>query len=233
VGSTGQTTQEARPAAPIRLNWEISNLEDIDRLRLMSLAPDGSENIQPVEYDLNNGVLPIELSPYCQTANNLLTCRQVPTTATEVGEYVFYLTVIPVGEPTGEDIVGSTATIPIKPPLPEIVEFSLNGQPVIENPKQVFVVNPARKILELQLTWTVQDVTQVELLPAPGVIEGNSIRYTTSAAPGSEMITLRVVNELGEEKTQTVVVEFALSKPLSQSDLLQLLRANAQALQPL
>jgi len=197
---------ERRPPGPIRLNWDISNVEDIAQLKLVSLAPDGSENTEPVFFDFRNGI-PFALQPYCQNQRNTLICTQVPTTATAVGNYVFHLTVIPTDGAGGEPIVASTATIPIKPPPPEILEFTLNGARVSDRPKQVFVINPARGSLDLQLRWQVRHANQVELLPAPGIVQTNTLTYTVSATPGSETITLRAVNELDEEVTQTVVVE--------------------------
>jgi hypothetical protein len=199
-------TPETRPFAPIRLNWEITNLADIAELKLFSLAPNGSENVPAETFDFRNGI-PTQLQPYCQALENQLICNQVPTTATEVDEYVFYLSVTPTDDTEAEEIIASTATIPIKPPSPKIMAFALDGEPVSERPKRVLVVNPARGSLDLQLNWEVQDATQVELLPAPGIVQGNALTYTVSAAPGSETITLRAINELEEEVTQTVVVE--------------------------
>ncbi|MEM8614519.1 MAG: hypothetical protein AAGF93_21085, partial [Cyanobacteria bacterium P01_H01_bin.105] len=40
-----------------------------------------------------------------------------------------------------------------------------------------------------------------------GKVIGNEIIYTLSAAPGAETITLRGVNELEEEVTQSVIIE--------------------------
>jgi len=214
-----------RPQAPIRLNWQISNYEDIGELKLVSLAPDGSENVAPETFDFTEG-LPFPLQGLCDVANNQLTCRDLPTGATEVGDYVFYLTVVPKDGPLEEDIVKSTATIPIKPPAPEIVSFTLNGRSVQEYPKQVFVVNPARGSLDVILNWEVNHASQVELLPAPGMVQGNSINYTLSAASGSEMVTLRAVNELEEEVTQSIVIEkvgYDPAQPPSPA------RANAEA----
>lgn len=204
--SSTTESPEPRPLAPIKLNWEVSNLADISELKLVSLAPDGSENVPAETFDFSNGI-PALLLPYCQGIDNQLICTEVPTTATDVGEYVFYLSVVPTDNATTEDIVASTATIPIKPPTPKILNFTLNGESISDRPKRVLVVNPARVALDLKLAWEVEDATQVELLPAPGVVQGDTLTYTVSAAPGSETITLRAVNELEEEVTQTVVVE--------------------------
>jgi len=219
-------TNTQRPPGPIRLNWEVSNLKDIQELRLVSLAPDGTENSTPLNFvfkeadaedqgataenDIfSKSLIPADLSPYCfgDLALNKLVCNAVPTLATEVGEYVFYLTVIPRGEPPEEPIVKETSVIPILPPAPEIDLFAVNGQSAKSKPKHVFVVNPARGSLDIALSWQVRNATKLELLPAPGEIEGSTLNYTLSAAPGAETLTLRAVNELDEEVTRTVVIE--------------------------
>ena len=145
-------------------------------------------------------------------------CERVLTSATEVGEYVFYLTVIPKRDQGQGEIVESTATIPIKPPLPEIVSFALNGEEGDQRPKHVFTVNPARGSLDVVLTWQVENATEVELMPAPGIIKGNSLTYSISVTPGSETVTLRAVNELDEEVTRSIVIEkvgFDPAQPVS------------------
>ncbi len=220
-----------RPLAPIRLNWEITNFEDIESLRLVSLAPDGSENIFPETFDFTDGV-PDRLQRFCQATDNILNCNQVITTASQVGEYVFYLIVTPRRHPEAAEIVESTATIPIKPPLPEIVSFALNGEEGQQRPKHVFVVNPARGSLDVALTWEVKNATQVELMPAPGVIQGSSITYTVSATPGAEIITLRAINELEEAVTQSIVVEKVGFDPAQPVDPAAAANAEAEGVLP-
>lgn len=204
-----QGNGDRRPIGPIRLNWDIANvktIEDVAELKLSSLAPDGSENTEPVVFDFNAG-MPAALAPYCLLQESVLSCRQVPTTATAVGDYVFHLTLTPTRQSGETPKTLSTPTIPIKPPPPQILAFAVNGELAITKPKQVLVVNPDLGSLDIELTWAVQHGIQTEILPAPGAVQGNALTYTVSAAPGSEMITLRVINELDEETTQTVIVE--------------------------
>lgn len=232
--SGGSAIDEERPAAPILLNWTISNFEDIQSLKLVSLAPDGSEHELPQVFDFapetadgsDTSRIPVQLLPFCTVEENILICERVLTSAVDVGEYVFYLTVTPKRNPSQAEIVESTATIPIKPPMPEIVSFALNGEEGALRPKHVFTINPARGSIDVILTWQVENATEVELMPAPGVIEGNSLTYTVSAAPGSETVTLRAVNELGEEVTRAIVIEkvgFDPAQPVSPA------AANAEA----
>ena len=101
----------------------------------------------------------------------------------------------------------STPTITIKPPIPEIVDFKVENESVQTKPQRVFVINPALGTLEVALSWEVENAAAVEILPVPGLIEDNEIRYTLSAAPGAEAIVLRAVNEIGEEVTQSVLIE--------------------------
>jgi hypothetical protein len=202
--------------APITLDWEVSNLEDILELRLVSLAPDGTENTIPATYLFDQG-MPQELSPFCQSTYNRLTCKGVPTNATEVGEYMFYLTVVTANGNPEEPIVKSTPLIAIKPPAPAIVDFQVNGESVKTKPRHVYVINPARGAIDIVLSWTVQNAKTVELQPAPGVIESNRVVYTLSAAAGAETITLRVINELDEVVTQSVVIEKVEYVPGSQA----------------
>ncbi|NEQ32013.1 MAG: hypothetical protein F6K04_13585 [Leptolyngbya sp. SIO4C5] len=206
---------DVTPTVPIRLSWTITNLKDIEALKLVSLAPDGSENMRPITFDgfdLSAAVddfnrLDPRLRPYCLSRDNQLVCEAVPTPVTQVGEYTFYLTVMPKRDDVTEAITSSTPTIPIKPPKPDIVEFQVNGESVAQKPKFVYAVNPARESFDIRLSWQVEHATQVELLPAPGEIDRQDTLYTLSAAPGAEKITLRAVNELGEEVTRSVVIE--------------------------
>ncbi|MEM7063508.1 MAG: hypothetical protein AAF572_10140 [Cyanobacteria bacterium P01_B01_bin.77] len=206
---------------PIKLDWQISNPADIRELRLTSLSPEGAENTKAVTYPFlhdqdNPSALPnmLALEDYCsvlpadsETGAQILQCNNVPTQATQVGDYVFYLTVVTMDGNEETPILQTTPTVSIKPPAPAIVEFSVNGKSVKETPRQVYVLNPARGKIDITLNWDVQHAQEVELLPAPGKVVGNQITYTLSAAPGAETITLRGVNELEEEVTQSVIIE--------------------------
>lgn len=217
TAATAEVEESSTATVPIRLNWIVSNAEDIQELRLVSLTPDGAENtmLKPFLFG-PDGSPPPELVPWCTTANNQLTCKEVPTTATAVGEYVFYLTVITEDSDPDNPIVKNTPVIAIKPPKPIIVDFQVNGESVSSRPRHVYTLNPARSSWDLALSWDIRGEETVELLPAPGVIQGDSIVYTLSASPGEETITLRAVNELDEEVVQSVVIEKVEYVPGSQ-----------------
>ena len=225
TSSLKKTQTELDPQLiPVKLDWQISNPSDIRELRLTSLSPDGSENTEAIIYPfLHDEDAPsaapklLELEDYCSflpvEASDIrvpiLQCNSVPTQATEVGDYVFYLTVVTMDGNEESPILQTTPTISVKPPAPEIVDFTVNGESVKQMPRRVYVLNPARGKIDIALSWNVKHAKQVELLPAPGnvleVVEG--ITYTLSAAPGAETITLRGVNDLEEEITQSVIIE--------------------------
>lgn len=200
---------------PIKLNWQITNPWDIKELRLTSLSPDGSENNEPITYSFVE-ILALVDSGFCKigpdssneiAGSDILECENISTQATQVGDYVFYLTVITQDGTEATPILKTTPTISVKPPAPDIVNFAVNGESVKKTPRHVYVLNPARGKIDVKLSWDVQYAKNVELLPAPGKVLGNEITYTLSAAPGTETITLRGVNELDEEVTQSVIIE--------------------------
>lgn len=206
---------------PVKLDWQISNPAGIKELRLTSLSPEGSENTKAVIYpfvhdeDKPDDVPKIlGLEDYCSfplvengAGARTLQCNNVPTLATDVGEYVFYLTVVTVDGNEESPILQTTPTVSVKPPAPAIVNFAVNGESVDQKPRHVYVLNPARGEIEIDLSWDVKYAETVELMPAPGKVIGNEMLYTLSAAPGTETITLRGVNELDEEVTQSVIIE--------------------------
>lgn len=210
---------------PIRLNWKISNASDINKLELVSISPDGVENTELITYEnfqwsaLTNDLDQIDprLRPYCSRNNlNQLICNSVPVEITKAGKYTFRLTVTTNRDDVIEDIIGTTSTILVKEPSPEILNFQVNGEKVLSKPKFVYPINPARVSFDIELTWAVQNAVTIELLPAPGEInlDAKGLIYTISATPGSETLTLRAVNEIGEEVTRSVVIEKVEFTPL-------------------
>ncbi|MEM6253123.1 MAG: hypothetical protein AAF821_09390 [Cyanobacteria bacterium P01_D01_bin.156] len=231
---------------PVKLNWQISNPFDIRELRLTSLSPEGTENteavIYPFLYDSENvSALPelLALNEYCTFSpttvageiGQVLQCNNVPTQANQVGDYVFYLTVITMDGKEESPIVETTPTVSVKPPAPFISNFAVNGRSVKQKPRHVYVLNPARGEVNVELSWDVKYAEQVELLPAPGevVTRVDGMSYTLSAAPGVETITLRGVNELDEEITQSVMIEKVAFDQGAQPIPLQSSRRSSQA----
>jgi len=229
TNSSTPTTTAGLPSSrsiptPIRLNWEITNPNQVKELKIISLASDGSINSELKRYPFFTNTLPSDLRKFCYVAQSLV-CRNVPTDAQQPGDYTFTLTVVPKQGLEEPEIAKKTATIKIKPqppqplsfpppppppPPPNIVYFKVNNQEVRQKPKYVFPINKERSTVDVVLSWQVEEEEgiKVELLPAPGAVPSKgSITYSLSKPPSSETITLRVKNQAGEEKTQSVVIE--------------------------
>ncbi|MEM1292808.1 MAG: hypothetical protein AAGH67_15190 [Cyanobacteria bacterium P01_H01_bin.162] len=204
--ATEAGTTTAPAIAPVLLNWTIANPTEIQVIQVVGLAPDGSVNAEPITFEFADG-LPAALSTFCAESPVSLQCENVPTSATQVGEYTFYLRVIAGRNGASEAIADQAPMVAVTPLAPVIRSFQVDGTDTLAEPRQVMTINPALGTLELLLTWEVENAVTVELLPAPGEIEGNSIVYKLSAAPGTEKIELRATNAAGEVATRSVVVE--------------------------
>lgn len=194
--------------APILLNWTIDNPSEIQAIQIVSLAPDGSANTEPLPFVFSNGQPPDRLAQYCTGSTALqLRCENVVTNATEVGEYTFYLRVISARNDASEAIAQQAPMVAIQPLEPVIVTFQVNGIDVLEQPRRVFTLNPEMETWDILLSWETENVSRIELAPAPGEIQDNSITYTLSAAPGVEKIELTAFNEAGQAVKRSVVIE--------------------------
>ena len=194
--------------APVMLNWTIDNPSEIQTIQILSLAPDASANTPTVSFDFTNGAINRDLARYCTGSTEVrLQCANVPTQAEQVGEYTFYLRVIANRDGTPEAIAQPAPMVAIKPLAPIINSFQVNGVDVLAEPRQVFDLNPALETIAIRLSWEVENASKIELSPAPGEIQDDSINYTLSAAPGVETIELRATNEAGEVVTRSVVIE--------------------------
>ncbi len=211
--ATTESTEPDTPAAPqlpavapIRLNWIIANPSEIQAIQLLSLAPDGSANIQPIAFTFTDGAIAGALTSYCESSPNLLQCENVPTQATQVGAYTFYLRVIAEQVDAPEESA-QAPTVTIKPLAPVIRSFQVDGVDVLTEPRRVYALNPALETQEILLAWEIDNAIKVELFPAPGEIQDQSIKYRLSAAPGVEQIEIRATNEAGEVVSRSVVIE--------------------------
>ncbi len=215
---SGNLSGDETSLVPILLNWEISSATDIEEIKLVSVSPEGVENVQPITYDnfrWEGDRLDIGLEPYCRRSKlNQLICRDVEIPVEQAGEYTFTLTILTNRDDVEEEITAQTSTILVKEPSPKIVSFQVNGEKVLEKPKFVYPVNLERVSFEIELTWDVQDETTVELLPAPGVVDSEGLIYIISAAPGAETLTLRATNKAGEQVERSVVIEKVEFTPL-------------------
>jgi hypothetical protein len=217
------------PFAPIQLNWSIENSNQIDKLVLRNVyvAPDGTTKTEEKAYPVKDGKV-TGLENFCKPPQNptVLTCQDVPVQALTAGQYNIFLNVVLLKDRPDIDrstLAKNTGLIQVKPPLPEIQDFQINGQTTLGRPKQIFLVNPLQGSINVSLSWQIKNREQmkVELLPAPGVIElsqPNKITYALSPNPGSTAVTLRVTNAIGEMVERIIVMETAVipSAPQSQ-----------------
>lgn len=169
----------SRPTpAPILLNWEISNPNNVKELRIVGLAPDGSINSELKRYEIKNNILPPELRIYCEPKENLsekknLVCRNVPTDARKPGDYIFKLMVISPGqqEPTESK---QTATIKIQPlPLPKVTDFS-SSEPVYQEISAQTLQASGQNGL-IRLNWEIANASQIKELKVVGLAPDGSI----------------------------------------------------------
>lgn len=217
------------PTAPIKLNWTVAGAKKLEALELkvVKVGLNGFVATNSIRYPMENGI-PEALGNRCRTQKTLLLCEDVVIDAKTAGQYTFSLSAIPLPGQTVPNVNGlgkNAAPIQIKPPLPEIRTFTVNGQDAIENPKQIFTVSPARGIMEVTLAWDVPQVNRmkVELLPAPGVVQpsqSGKLKYSLSPNAGSTTLTLRVTNQVGEVVERAVILETAPFVPLTQSPTL-------------
>ena len=212
LSQKGSTSTPKLPDAPIQLNWIIDNSKSIQALEVsyVNVAIDGSIQNKKIRYAVQKGI-PIGLENLCRSQNTRLICENIPTPASVSGKYTFTLNVVMAeGEPTTR-IAKNSEAIEVRPPLPNIQEFKVNGQDVLQTPQLVQTINPARGPLSLMLTWQVPDPEKmkVELLPAPGAIEPSmsSLTYALSPTPGNTTLTLQVTNQAGETVSRSVTIQ--------------------------
>ena len=217
------------PIAPIKLNWTVAGAKKMEALELkvVKVGLNGFVATTSIRYPMSNGI-PVALESRCRPQKTLLLCEDVVIDAKTAGQYTFSLSAILLpGQtvPSVNRLGKNAAPIQIKPPLPEIRTFTVNGQDAIENPKQIFTVSPARGVMEVTLAWNVPQVNRmkVELLPAPGVVQpaqSGKLKYSLSPNAGSTTLTLRVTNQVGEVVERAVILETAPFVPSSQSPTL-------------
>jgi hypothetical protein len=203
----------------IRLNWKILNPYQVQELRVVSRAPDGSVNSRLISYNFSKG-LPEQLKEFC-IMQAALTCRNVPTDAWKAGDYIFEIAVVPKLGDGEVSASKKTDTIKIQArQIPsKIVAFQINGQEV--PPKYFIPLNQEdalkkEPVENYSLSWKVEGGKdlKVELLPAPGTVplEGK-IPLSFNHQPGVETITLQVTNASGQQINRSVAIETFIPSP--------------------
>ncbi|MBW4507248.1 MAG: hypothetical protein KME64_12145 [Scytonematopsis contorta HA4267-MV1] len=227
------------PKPPVKVNWVITNPKNISRLEVtvVFFGLDGKTQkieIKPYSFlspnkpttstnkisDLFVWQVPSNLP--CRLLDNqrLLTCDNIPINANAPGQYKLTLTAFPIIGKRAKELKSVSKTIEavnIKPSLPQIQNFKVNGLDVLKNPNQILTVEPGKNPSDVDISWQVKNPEQmtVELLPAPGVLPAsmNKMQYKLSPNPGSTPITLKVTNQAGESVTQTVMLQTAVNVP--------------------
>lgn len=181
----------------VELSWIVTHPEVLQDLLLVVRQPEGT-TLGGRRFSLRNPenptqiTLPEELKPFCQLGQHLV-CQGVPTGMTEVGQYQFELTPIPVGlGDTETPLTKVSEVVEIQPRPLAITAFRINGREA--EPKYLVPVEPGRPIPGFQLDWQVEggSTAQVELLPSPGTVgKSGSVRLPLPPT-GTTTLTLRV-----------------------------------------
>ncbi|OKH39747.1 hypothetical protein NIES2119_05735 [[Phormidium ambiguum] IAM M-71] len=206
--STRPVYQEIENSPGINLNWKIVNPEQIQELRLIGRAFDGSVSSPVKVFNFKQG-LPPELRGYCLSQLELV-CRNFPTQIKTPGDYIFELSVVPKRNNGEEIVTQKTDLIKIKAyqsPI-QIDSFKINGLDAL--PKYILKLEPNQPEKNLNIAWKVtgDKNTKVELLPAPGNVPlAGMIFYPLSQQTGTENIILRVTSASGQQISRSITVE--------------------------
>jgi hypothetical protein len=77
---------------PVLLNWDIGNPSQVDKLKLVGIAQDGTSATQMQEFEFQNSILPQSLKPLCKLGT-VLSCRNIQVHVKKPGLYTFRLSV--------------------------------------------------------------------------------------------------------------------------------------------
>lgn len=191
----------------ILLNWKVTNIQQLQELRLVARDPEGIVNSPLKIYDFSDG-FPEELKEVCQVQDFELVCRSVVTGAIQAGTYVFELTPIPRGAEAEPAETVKTDPIKIEPVLIpiEILEFTINGAEAL--PK--YVVELKAEPILLTLAWKVKggEGLSVELQPSPGTVSAEgTIAFPLAQDPGTTTLTLVASDNSGKSVTRSVAID--------------------------
>ncbi|MEO0806242.1 MAG: hypothetical protein AAFY33_08045 [Cyanobacteria bacterium J06643_4] len=188
-----------------RLNWRIEHPEQLQALRLIRNNEAGPVG-EPIVFEIKAGELPDALASYCLLTAELV-CNHVPTGVRQSGTYTFELVAIPTGERAEEEILASSEAVTVQARSPQLLSFTLNGQPVA--PSYLIPVNAAMGPVTLELAWEAENNpgTQVMMSPAPGDVPiKGTLPIQLSPEPGETLLALQVTNAIGEQITRSVTI---------------------------
>lgn len=200
----------------VRLNWRLSNVNQIKELTLVGRSPEGEIKSPPLKYPLAEG-LPRSLRPYCTIANDEMVCKNVPTEAKASGSYIFELAIAPLKppvDPKAVPVTRKTEIVKIAPYPAKILELKVNGQDAL--PQYSFNLNPDIPTI-LTLSWKVESsaAAKIDLLPAPGNIAAvGQLSLPLSPKSAEVTYTLRVTNPDGQIIMRSFIVQTIAPPPV-------------------
>jgi hypothetical protein len=211
-------TADAYPASPIQLAWSIRHPETVNTIEVLYDHTNytGQTVGDRLSYPVRDGQVE-GLGESCSLQANQLVCRAIPVPTEAPGLYTVTLALITDNLQTQQRIAKTLEPIEVRPPLPQILSFTVNDQDVQAAPHHYFEIDPEQDPMDISLGWSVANPEwmQVELLPAPGQVpaDSNSLTHTLAPLAGSLSFTLQVTNPVGEQVSRSVVIETTVVAP--------------------
>jgi hypothetical protein len=205
-------------ASPIRLAWSIRYPTTVTAIEILYDHANYTGQVisNRISYPVQDGWVE-GLGESCILEANQLVCRTVPIPTEAPGLYTVTLVLITDNLQTQQRIAQTLEPIEVRPPLPQILSFTVNNQDVQTVPHQYFEVDPEQEPVDISLAWSVAnpDWMQIELLPAPGQVpvDSNSLAHTLAPLAGTLSFTLQVTNPAGEKVSRSVVIETSVLEP--------------------
>lgn len=190
----------------IWLNWTIENPAQLSAIQLIGKTPDGVIVSNLKTYDFSQGIPP-ELKKSCVIQQQLV-CQNVATLLKKPGDYIFELVAVSKGGPGEKPEMRKTDVIKIQPKPPQILELTLNGQPV--QPAYLVPISPGQAPPQIVLSWLIDasEGSKVELLPTPGSIPlKGSLPLMLPPKPGTYTFALQITSPSGQQIVRSLTIE--------------------------
>ncbi|RUT01483.1 hypothetical protein DSM106972_065800 [Dulcicalothrix desertica PCC 7102] len=137
----------------VRLNWTISNADQLNQLVISSTKDQTASN--PQVYDFSQG-LPKELNRYCQIRERNLTCTNVDTGARLAGKYTFQL---------------QAKTKSAQKPIEQKLDVVIQPKPLPQVENIVVQKSQLQKGKPLTLSWKINNFSQLDQLQVIGQLK--------------------------------------------------------------
>ncbi|MEM6253150.1 MAG: hypothetical protein AAF821_09530 [Cyanobacteria bacterium P01_D01_bin.156] len=188
-----------------RVNWVVDQPDRLNSLHLVGRNVEGVVATPEFSFNFLDGV-PKELRDFC-TLETQLVCKNVPTGLRQAGLYTFELMAVPkLGKPA-EPILFTSEPTQIQPRPPQLLTFTLNGQPA--KPSYLIPVDQGQSPVSLMLAWEVENNpgTEVTLMPAPGNVPVQGVLpVSLGPEPGETLLSLQVTNVAGEQLIRSITI---------------------------